>query len=58
MLFLDQKLNVWGYTERAAKVISLRDSNIGRPLGDLTTSLQYPVLQDDAHETLRTLIFT
>ena len=58
MLFLDQKLNVRRYTERAAKIISLRESDIGRPLSDLTTSLQYPALQDDAHETLRTLIFS
>ncbi|MEP6885894.1 MAG: PAS domain-containing protein, partial [Gammaproteobacteria bacterium] len=46
------------YTERAAKIINLRDSDIGRPLSDLTTSLQYPALQDDVHETLRTLIFS
>ena len=58
MLFLDQKLNVRRYTERAAKIINLRDSDIGRPLSDLTTSLEYPALQDDAHETLRTLIFS
>ena len=57
-LFLDQDLNVRRYTERAAKIISLRDSDIGRPLSDLSTSLRYPTLQDDAHETLRTLVFS
>ena len=57
-LFLDQDLNVRRYTERAAKIISLRDSDIGRPLSDLTTSLRYPTLQDDANETLRTLVFS
>lgn len=39
-------------------IINLRDSDIGRPLSDLTTSLQYPALTDDAHETLRTLVFS
>ncbi len=56
MLFLDQNLNVRRYTERASKIINLRDSDIGRPLSDLTTSLEYSALQDDAHETLRTLV--
>ena len=58
MLFLDQNLNVRRFTDRAAKIINLRDSDIGRPLSDLTTSLQYPALHDDAHETLRTLVFS
>ncbi len=58
MLFLDKKLNVRRYTERASKIISLRESDIGRPLSDLTTSLQYPTLQDDANETVRTLVIS
>jgi two-component system CheB/CheR fusion protein len=58
MLFLDQNLNVRRFTDRAAKIINLRDSDIGRPMSDLTTSLQYPTLHDDAHETLRTLVFS
>jgi len=58
MLFLDQNLNVRRFTDRAAKIINLRDSDIGRPLSDLTTSLQYPALHDDAHETLRTMVFS
>jgi two-component system CheB/CheR fusion protein len=58
MLFLDQNLNVRRFTDRAAKIINLRESDIGRPLSDLTTSLHYPTLPDDAHETLRTLVFS
>jgi PAS domain-containing protein len=55
ILFLDQDLNVRRYTERASTIISLRESDIGRPLSDLTTSLQYPTLHEDALATLRTL---
>ncbi|WP_372958204.1 chemotaxis protein CheB [Marinobacter sp.] len=55
VLFLDQDLNVRRYTERAASIISLRESDIGRPLSDLTTSLRYPELQEDARRTLDTL---
>ncbi|PHQ24966.1 chemotaxis protein CheB [Marinobacter guineae] len=55
VLFLDQDLNVRRYTERAATIINLRESDIGRPLSDLTTSLRYPKLQEDARNTLDTL---
>lgn len=58
MLFLDRDLNVRRYTDRASKIISLRESDIGRPLSDLTTSLQYPSLHEDVLETVRTLIFS
>jgi two-component system CheB/CheR fusion protein len=58
ILFLDQNLNVRRYTDRAARIIRLRESDIGRPLSDLTTSLQYPDLHDNARDTLRTLAST
>jgi two-component system CheB/CheR fusion protein len=55
ILFLDRGLNVRRYTDRATKIINLRESDVGRPLSDLTTLLEYPGLHDDASETLRTL---
>jgi two-component system, chemotaxis family, CheB/CheR fusion protein len=55
ILFLDRDLNVRRYTERAAGIVNLRESDVGRPLSDLTTSLQYPDLQRDATKTLRSL---
>ncbi len=55
VLFLDQELNVRRYTERASTIISLRETDIGRPLSDLTSSLRYPELQGDARKTLDTL---
>jgi len=58
VLFLDQELNVRRYTERASTIISLRESDIGRPLSDLTTTLRYPELQEDAQQTLNTLAVT
>lgn len=58
ILFLDGRLNVRRYTERAAKIISLRESDVGRPLSDLSTILNYPELSVDAAETLRTLAFS
>ncbi|PYF99707.1 two-component system CheB/CheR fusion protein [Thioalkalivibrio sp. ALE21] len=58
ILFLDQNLNVRRYTERAATLIHLRERDLGRPLSDLNTTLDYPGLHDDARETLRTLAFS
>ena len=56
ILFMDQDLNVRRYTARAANIISLRESDVGRPLSELTTILQYPGLEDDARKTLDTLM--
>jgi two-component system CheB/CheR fusion protein len=58
ILFLDQHLNVRRYTDRASKIINVRESDVGRPLSDLTTSLRYPELSADARETLRTMAFS
>jgi chemotaxis methyl-accepting protein methylase len=55
-LFLDKNLLVRRFTERARKVISLRDGDVGRPLGDLTSSLDYPALEQDVRDMLRTLV--
>jgi len=55
-LFLDKSLHVRRFTERARKVISLRDGDVGRPLSDLTSSLDYPALEDDVRDMLRTLV--
>lgn len=56
ILFLDQKLNVRRYTDRMSGIISLRESDVGRPLSDLATSLQYKAIKDDAWDTLETLV--
>ena len=55
-LFLDKSLHVRRFTERARKVISLRDGDVGRPLSDLTSSLDYPSLEEDVRDMLRTLV--
>ncbi|MGA2397064.1 MAG: chemotaxis protein CheB [Steroidobacteraceae bacterium] len=57
-LFLDKDLNVRRFTEQIKRIINLRDTDIGRPLSDLTTTLNYPDLDADAKDTLRTLAFS
>jgi two-component system CheB/CheR fusion protein len=56
-LFLDNQLNVRRYTEQIARVVHLREGDIGRPLSELASTLLYPELHADVKETLRTLAF-
>jgi PAS domain S-box-containing protein len=56
-LFLDNELRVRRFTPQAAKIIKLIASDIGRHFTDITTTLDYPELADDACSVLRTLIF-
>ena len=57
-LFLDNALNVRRFTERITRIIHLRESDIGRPLSELASTLVYPQLHADAKEVLRTLAFS
>ncbi|MEY4428220.1 MAG: hypothetical protein RLZZ182_909, partial [Pseudomonadota bacterium] len=54
-LFLDNDLNVRRFTEQTVGLFNLREADIGRPLSDLSTRLDYPTLCQDARDTLRTL---
>jgi two-component system CheB/CheR fusion protein len=56
-LFLDKELNIRRFTLQATKIFKLIKSDIGRPLTDQASDLNYPGLADDAREVLRTLIF-
>ncbi len=56
-VFLDQKLQIKRYTTEATKLIKLIASDVGRPIGDLTSSLVYDQLQADAEEVLQKLGF-
>jgi two-component system CheB/CheR fusion protein len=55
-LFLDDALLVRRFTTQTAKIIKLIPSDIGRPITDIVTALDYPGLADDTKEVLKTLI--
>ncbi len=57
-LFLDKDLNVRRFTEQMARVIHVREGDIGRPLVELASTLIYPELHADVQKTLRTLAFS
>jgi two-component system, chemotaxis family, CheB/CheR fusion protein len=56
-VFLDAELNVRRYTEMATRIIKLIPGDVGRPLTDLSTNLEYGELAVDAQEVLRSLVF-
>ena len=41
-LFLDKDLNVRRFTDKITRIIHLREGDIGRPLSDLASTLNYP----------------
>jgi two-component system CheB/CheR fusion protein len=55
-VFLDEELKVKRYTEKARDLIRLIESDMGRPLADLTTSLVYDRLVEDCRKVLDTLV--
>ena len=57
-LFLDDELNIRRFTNRTITIFKLIETDIGRPITDIVTDLQYPDLSADAREVLRTLVFS
>jgi two-component system CheB/CheR fusion protein len=57
-LFLDDELNIRRFTNRTSSIIKLIASDVGRPITDIVTDLNYPALADDAREVLHTLVFS
>ncbi len=56
-IFLDRNLRIRRFTRQAKTIIKLIDSDIGRPLGDLVSTLKYEHLLDDAKTVLQTLVY-
>ncbi|ATG90140.1 chemotaxis protein CheB [Methylomonas koyamae] len=56
-VFLDSALNIRRFTSHISRLFKLIAADVGRPLSDIVTDLDYPELQQDAQEVLRTLVF-
>jgi transcriptional regulator with PAS, ATPase and Fis domain len=56
-LFLDDALLVRRFTTQTASIIKLIPGDVGRPITDIVTALDYPGLADDARQVLKTLVF-
>jgi two-component system CheB/CheR fusion protein len=57
-VFLDGALNVRRFTTGANKLFKLIPGDVGRPLTDIASDLQYSELAENAREVLRTLVFS
>jgi two-component system CheB/CheR fusion protein len=57
-VFLDNQLRVRRFTIGADKLFKLIPSDVGRPLSDIVSDLQYSELSTKAGEVLRTLVFS
>ncbi|MGE0432652.1 MAG: PAS domain-containing protein, partial [Planctomycetota bacterium] len=55
-VFLDRNLRIKRFTPPARTLIRLIDSDVGRPIDDLASRLEYDELVDDAREVLATLV--
>ena len=56
-VFLDNALNIRRFTSNCTTLFKLINSDLGRPLSDISNDLEYPELQQDVEDVLRTLIF-
>jgi len=56
-IFLDNTLNIRRFTNHAVHLFKLISTDVGRPLSNIVTDLDYPQLHLDAQEVLRTLVF-
>lgn len=52
-IFLDNGLNIRRYTPSILKIMNLIPGDIGRPITDIVTKMNYPELTEDFHEVLR-----
>jgi two-component system CheB/CheR fusion protein len=55
-LFLDDALLVRRFTTQTARIIKLIPGDVGRPITDIATTLDYPRLVEDAEKVLKTLV--
>ncbi|MGZ8220589.1 MAG: chemotaxis protein CheB [Methylobacter sp.] len=55
-VFLNNNLHLRRFTAHTTQIFRLLPQDEGRPLSDIVTDLDYPLLQQDATEVLRTLV--
>ncbi|MDO8788383.1 MAG: chemotaxis protein CheB [Sulfuritalea sp.] len=57
-VFLDSALHVRRFTTQATRIFRLLPGDVGRPLSDIASDLDYAGLPDDAAQVLNTLVFS
>jgi len=54
VIFLDENLHIRRYTPAATRTVNIKQADIGRPLSDITNSLDYPELVTVLHQVNET----
>lgn len=57
-IFLDRAFHIRRFTRQVTKLFKLIPGDVGRPLSDIATALDYPNFQQDIQEVLRSLVFS
>ncbi len=57
-LFLDDAFKIRRFTNQISAIIKVIPTDVGRPITDIVSDLDYPELVDDAREVLRTLVYS
>ena len=56
-IFVDNDLKIRRFTDEATKIIKLIKSDVGRSLGDIVSSLNYPDLVEDIQKVIEKLVY-
>jgi PAS domain S-box-containing protein len=56
-VFLDSHMKLRRFTSHATKIFKLLPVDVGRPLSDVVSDLDYSQINNDAREVIQTLIF-
>jgi two-component system, chemotaxis family, CheB/CheR fusion protein len=56
-IFLDSELRIRRFTAPATQIYKLIQTDLRRPLSDIVNDLDYPDLESDAQEVIRSLVF-
>jgi len=51
-IYVDKTLTIRKFTPSAVKQVNLKESDIGRPLGDISTNIKFAMLTDDLNQVI------
>ncbi|OPX58705.1 MAG: chemotaxis-specific methylesterase [Methanobacterium sp. PtaB.Bin024] len=57
IIFLDKDLNIRSFTKEATKLIKMIESDVGRPLSDIVSTLKYDKLEEDTQQVMERLTY-
>ena len=56
-IFVDNDLNIRRFTAKTTQLVKLIKSDVGRPLSDIVSTINYPDMVDDIHQVIEKVAF-